>query len=149
MAATVRDYEANKEGTKEVELAVPLKYLSNFWRTLDMPLINCEVSLALSWSATCVITSLENRLVTTAQGDNPAVYDDFPTDRFKLTDTKSYVTVVTLSAENEKKKKYKNMSYKIMFPDDKYQKISFLKKCGTLYSLLEDLVTRKLIKHLS
>ena len=33
---------------KEVEIAVPLKYLSNFWRTLDMPLINCEVSLILS-----------------------------------------------------------------------------------------------------
>ena len=33
-------YDANKSGKKEVEIAVPLKYLSNFWRTLDMPLIN-------------------------------------------------------------------------------------------------------------
>ena len=41
-------YGENKEGKKEVEIAVPLKYLSNFWRTLDIPLINCEVSLTLS-----------------------------------------------------------------------------------------------------
>ena len=82
---------------------MPLRYLSNFWRTLDIPLINCEVSLALSWSVTCVITSLEKRLVTAAQGDNPAVYDDSPTGpTFKITDTKLYVALVTLSAENDK-----------------------------------------------
>ena len=83
---------------------MPLKYLRNFWRTLDIPLINCEVSLALSWSATCVITSLEKRLVTAAQEDNATVYDDSPTDAtFKITDTKLYVPVVTLSAENDNK----------------------------------------------
>ena len=37
-------------GTKDDELIVPLKYLSNFWRTLEMPLINCEVNLILTWS---------------------------------------------------------------------------------------------------
>ena len=36
--------------TKDVEIMVPLKYLSNFWRTLEMPLINCEVELILTWS---------------------------------------------------------------------------------------------------
>ena len=36
---------------------VPLKYLSNFWRTLEMSLINCEVKLILTWSSTCVIVS--------------------------------------------------------------------------------------------
>ena len=83
---------------------MPLKNLSNFWKTLDIPLINCEVSLALSWSANCVITSLEKRLVTAAQGDNPAVYDDSPTNAtFKITDYKLYVPVVTLSAENDNK----------------------------------------------
>ena len=40
VAATAGDYDANKEGTKKVEIAVPLKYLGNFWRTLDVPLIN-------------------------------------------------------------------------------------------------------------
>ena len=43
VAATAEGYDANKEGTKRVEIAVPLKYLSNLWRTLDMPLINREV----------------------------------------------------------------------------------------------------------
>ena len=38
-----------------VEIMVTLKYLSNFWRTLEMPLINCEVNLILIWSTDCVI----------------------------------------------------------------------------------------------
>ena len=81
---------------------MPLKHLSNFWKTLDIPLINCEVSLALSWSANCVITSVEKRSVTAAQGDNPAVYDNSPTNAiFKITDCKLYVPVVTLSPEND------------------------------------------------
>ena len=71
---------------------------------LDIPLINCEVCLALRWSANCVITRLEKRLVTAAQGGNPVVYDDSPTNAtFKITDCKLYVPVVTLSAENDNK----------------------------------------------
>ena len=62
MTATAGDYDANKEGTKKVEIAVPLKHLSNFCKTLDIPLIDREVSLAFSWSANCVITSLEKKL---------------------------------------------------------------------------------------
>ena len=84
---------------------MPLKHLSNFWKTLDIALISCEVSLALSWSVNCVIISLEKRLVTqAAQGDNPAIYDDSPTNAtFKTTDCKLHVPVVTLSAENDNK----------------------------------------------
>ena len=104
VAATAEDYDANKEGTKEVETAVPLKHLGNFWKVLDIPLINCEVSLVLSWYGNCVITSLEKRLVTAVQGSNPAVYDDSPTNAvFKITDCKLYAPVVTLSAENDNK----------------------------------------------
>ena len=40
-------YDANKNGTQEVEIAIPLKYLGNFWRALTIPLISCEVSLEL------------------------------------------------------------------------------------------------------
>ena len=47
----------NNSNEKDVEIIVPLKYLSNFWRTLEMPLINCEVNLILTWSSTCVITN--------------------------------------------------------------------------------------------
>ena len=104
MAAGTQDYNVNKEGTKEVEITVPLKDLGNFWNTLNIPLINCEVSLPLTWSENCVITTLEKRLVAAAQGDNPEVRDDSPTNAtFKIRDTKLYVPVVTLSTENSNK----------------------------------------------
>ena len=45
------------DNEKDVEIMVPLKYLSNFWRTLELPLIICEVDLILTWSSTCVITN--------------------------------------------------------------------------------------------
>ena len=48
-------------GIKNVEIMVPLKYLSNFWRTLEMPLINCEVNLILTWSLTCVLIATGNQ----------------------------------------------------------------------------------------
>ena len=71
--------------TKDVEIIVSLKYLSNFWRTLEMPLINCEVNLILKWSPTCVISSATG--VT----------------KFKITETKLYVPVVTLSTQDNAK----------------------------------------------
>ena len=45
--AGVQGYDVNKNGTQEVELAIPLKYLDNFWRALSIPLISCDVSLEL------------------------------------------------------------------------------------------------------
>ena len=47
--AGAQGYDVNKNGTQEVELAIPLKYLGNFWRALNIPLISCEVSLELKW----------------------------------------------------------------------------------------------------
>ena len=52
---------------KDVEIIVPLKYLSNFLRTLDMPLSNCEVNLILTWSSTCVITNSTGQLKISTQ----------------------------------------------------------------------------------
>ena len=92
-------YDAHKSGKKEVEIAVPLKYLSNFWRTLNMPLINCEVSLILTWSENCVITSIEKK----ERGKINTGGDTSPTNAtFKITDTKLCVPVITLSSENDK-----------------------------------------------
>ena len=71
--------------TKDVEIIVPLTYSSNFWRTLEIPLINCEVNLILTWSSTCVITN------STSAG------------RFPITDTKLYIPVVTLSTQDNAK----------------------------------------------
>ena len=63
-------YNVNKNGTQEVELAIPLKYLGNFWRALNIPLISCEVSLELKWDKNCVITSLELRDIGGGNRDN-------------------------------------------------------------------------------
>ena len=81
------DQTGNNE-TKDVEIMVPLKYLSNFWRTLEMPLINCEVNLILTWSSTCLLvaSNLEAHNAT-----------------FAITDTKLYVPVVTLSTQENTK----------------------------------------------
>ena len=51
------NYVANNSGKKSIELAIPLKYLGNFWRALNIPLISCEVSLELKWNKNYVITS--------------------------------------------------------------------------------------------
>ena len=51
------NYDANNSGKKNVELAIPLKYLGNFLRALSMPLISCEVSLELKLDKNCIITS--------------------------------------------------------------------------------------------
>ena len=67
---------------------IPLKYLSNFWRTLEMPLISCEIELILTWSRNCVITYTD-------------VNDQNPT--FTITGTNLYVPVVTLSTQDNAK----------------------------------------------
>ena len=80
--------QTGDDGTKDVEIMVPLKYLSNFWRTSEMPLINCEVNLILTWSSTCVL------IATNVQNQNAT---------FTITDTKLYVPVVTLSTQENTK----------------------------------------------
>ena len=60
-ASIIGNTEAN--GTKNgVKIAVPLKYLSNFWRSLEMPLINCKVELSLNWIENCVLTTSGNAI---------------------------------------------------------------------------------------
>ena len=96
--------QGNTKTKKNLEIVVPLKHLSNFWRTLDMPLINCEVSLTLTWYENCVSTDITTQTARAAQGDNPARERiDAPTNAtFKITDTKLNFPVVTLSTENDK-----------------------------------------------
>ena len=104
---------------KNIEIVVPLKHLSNFWKTLDMPLINCEVFLTLTWSENCVLTDVTTQTAKAAQGDQQdqqyQQYQQYQQDparsainaptnaTFQITDTKLYVPVVTLSTENDKK----------------------------------------------
>ena len=58
--------QTNNNGRMNVEIMVPLKHLSNFWRILEMRLINCEVNLILTSSANCVIiyTDVGNQIPT-------------------------------------------------------------------------------------
>ena len=78
-------------GTKNgVKIAVPLKYLSNFWRSLEIPLINCKIELSLKWIENCVLTSAAIGANADATGADSAT--------FKITDAKLSVPVVTLSA---------------------------------------------------
>ena len=78
---------------KKATIAVQLKYLSNFWRSLEMTLINCKVELKLKWAKYCVLSA--------AGSDNNNANSN--NIIFTTKDTKSYVTVVTLSARNNQK----------------------------------------------
>ena len=69
---------------RSVKVAVPLKYLSNFFRSLEMPLINCKIKLNLTWKKECVLSTDNGNTV------------------FIINDTKLYVPVVTLSKEDNK-----------------------------------------------
>ena len=91
--AGAQGYDVNKNGTQEVEFAIPLKYLGNFWRALNIPLISCEVSLELKWDKNCVITSLEQRDIG---GGNAATGATLA-----INDCKLYVPAVTLSKDDE------------------------------------------------
>ena len=90
------DYRANLSGTSNVILAIPLKYLGNFWRALNIPLISCEVSLELKWNQNCVITSIQCEI------NLDGGYTDAPTGAtLAINDCKLYVPVVTLSKDDE------------------------------------------------
>ena len=94
--ASAEGYDVNKNGTQEVELAIPLKYLGNFWRALNIPFISCEVSLELKWDTNCVITSLEQRDIGGGNRDNS------PTGAaLAINDCELYVPAVTLSKDDE------------------------------------------------
>ena len=77
--------DTGNDGTKnKVKRAVPLKYLTNFWRSLEMPLIHCKVELLLKWYERCLLTTAT-------------------TTTFKITDAKLYVLIATLSVEDNSK----------------------------------------------
>ena len=94
-------YKANLIGNtgnngrkNRIKIAVPLKYLSNFWRSLEIPLINCKVEISLKWYERCLLTVAN-------------------TATFTITDAKLYVPIVTLSIEdNSKLSKLLNKGFK-------------------------------------
>ena len=114
-AGLIANTEAN--GTKNsVKIAVPLKHLSNLWRSLEMPLINCKVELSLRWIEKCVLTTAVIGADANATGADSAT--------FKITDAKLYVPVVILSREdNAKLAKQLNEGFKRPVYWNKYKVI--------------------------
>ena len=74
---------------KKTKTVVPLKYLSNFFRSLEFPLINCKTHLELNWNNNCVMHGAD----TYAGGDSANNREA----TFKITSTKLNVPIVTLS----------------------------------------------------
>ena len=92
--------DVGEDEKEDVEIAIPLKYLGNFWRSLDIPLINCEITLVLSWYKECVLVGRAFRGPRAAAANRI----NSPTSaKFEITDSKLYVPVVTLSTENDNK----------------------------------------------
>ena len=82
----------NNVATLDVKVVVPLKYLRNFFRSLEMPLINSKIKLNLEWKKECVLSTDDDATADNA-ANNPV---------FIINDTKLYVPVVTLSKEDNK-----------------------------------------------
>ena len=87
----------NNDSLTNAKVAISLKHLSNFWRSLDIPLINCEVELILTWSKNCVLADMTVNVAANSVVVAPSGA------AFKITDAKLNVPVVTLSKENDKK----------------------------------------------
>ena len=86
--------DPDKGGKNKIEVIVPLKHLSNFWRTLNIPLINFEIELILTWSKNCVLADMT---VKNAGNNNDPPEIVSPTGlEFQITHTKLHVPVVTL-----------------------------------------------------
>ena len=98
--AIIGSLDAGEDEKEDVTIVIPLKYLGNFWRSLDIPLINCEITLILSWYEECVLVGRAFRGPPAAAANRI----NSPTSaKFEITDCKLYVPVVTLSAENDNK----------------------------------------------
>ena len=94
------NYDATRVRNNETEIVVPLKHLSNFWRTLNKPLINCEIELILTWIKNCALADMTVR----AAGNNndPPIIVAPAGLEFQITGTTLYVPVITLSKENDR-----------------------------------------------
>ena len=78
----------DNDSLTNAEVVIPLKYLSNLWRNLDIPLINCEVEIILTWSKNCVLADM----TVNVDADSAIVAPSGAT--FKITDKKLYVPVL-------------------------------------------------------
>ena len=86
---------------------VPLKHSSKFWRSLDLPLINCKIELILSWSKNC-ISEISRTAAVSANPPNLARAETSTTSAlFQINSAQLYVTVATLSIQENLKQEFK------------------------------------------
>ena len=82
LVGKTKDYTNPKSFVKNTKIVVPLKYLSNFWRSLEMPFISCKIRLELNWIKDCILSSAGNSA------------------KFKIKDAKLHVPIITLSTKD-------------------------------------------------
>ena len=89
----------DNNSSTNAKVVIPLKYLRNFWKNLNIPLINCEVEIILTWTKNCVLADMTTR--DAGNNNDPSAIVAPSGATFQITDTKLYVPVVTLSKEND------------------------------------------------
>ena len=95
--------EGDNAEKENIQIVAPLKHLSIFWRTLVIPLVNCEINLIWTWSENCVIASKATKDADHDADPAVAAVNNPTAGKYKITDTKLYVPVVTLSAKDDNK----------------------------------------------
>ena len=103
---------------KDAKIVVPLKYLSNYWRSLEMPLINCKVYLELNWIEDCILSSA---------GDSA---------KFEITDAKLHVPVSTEDSANLAKQLNEGFKRSVYWNSYETKPSKVIEQGKNLYELL-------------
>ena len=121
------DADGDDRSLKDAKIVVPLKYLSNFFRSLEMPLINCKIHLELNWTKDCVMSSVAEAAI------------------FKITSTKWYVPIITLATkDNVNLTKQLNEGFKRSVYWNQYK--SKIETKTAIIAVLQDLLLMLLFK---
>ena len=121
LAGKTANYNNGKSFVEDTKIVIPLKYLTNFWRLLEMPLINCKVHLELNWIEGCILSSAGSA------------------SKFEIADAKLHVPIVTLSTkDSENLTKQLSEGFKKSVYWNSYQKkpAKVIEKGKNLYELL-------------
>ena len=111
-----------KNSVKDTKIVVPLEYLSNFWRSLELPLINCKVHLELDWIKECILSSAGNSA------------------EFEIADAKLHVPIIILSTKdsvNLTKQISKGFKRSVYWKSYQTNPAKAIEKGKNLYELLE------------
>ena len=119
--------DGTNSSVKKAKIVVLLKYLSNFWRSLEMPLINCKVYLELNWIEDCILSSA---------GDSA---------KFAIADAKLHVPIVTLSTKDSPSLT-KQLKRSVYWNNYEKNPSKVIEKGKNLYEFLKNLHHFKVLK---